>query len=433
MESKPPPADTFSIPLLLLVAAALIVFSLLFSAAESAFLSLNKLRVRFLRERRDRRAERAGKLLDKKELLLNTLLVSNALVNILLSALLTAAALKFFGPAGVGIATFVVTLILLVFGEITPKTIATRYPEKVAFGLSLFISYVSVVMRPIVIVFTAVSRFVLGFSGIRMNKPHQTFTEEEIKTYIDAGGDEGVLASGEKNMMRRVFKFKDLEAQDIMVPRKSIVAVPFNASYREILELSERTRFSCFPVFKKDIDDIIGILYVKDLLFYTGPQYEFSVQNIMRPPLFVSGIKKMSSIQQMFHDNRQSLAVVIDEYSGTDGLLTRKDISRELFGSVGSGTSRSGRTVLEHIKNPADCTVPGSVLLMDVSDLLGVMLESRINETLGGWIAEKLNHIPEAGESVKFGGWLFTVKKMSGMVVSEIRICTAAASEVREL
>lgn len=419
MDSKPPPADSI-LTLRLIGAAVLITLSMLFSASESAFLSLNKLRLRFLRDKHDKRAERAGKLLDNKERLINTLLISNEVVNVALSVIITGLAIKMFGQAGVGIATVVVTILLLVFGEITPKTVSAQHPERIAFGVSRFISIVTYIMRPFVSVFTLISRSVLRLFGVSTMKKAVSFTEDEIKTFIDVCGEEGVLEKSEKTMMNRVFKFTDLAAQDIMIPRRSIVAVPSDTKYRDIIELSERTRFSRFPVYGNDIDDIIGVIYLKDLLFYFGPRATFSVAEAMREPLFIPGTTKMSSIQAMLRENHQSFAIVIDEYSGTDGILTKEDITREIFGSIADEYQQSGRATDTVIADPQNAVLDGSARLGDLSEILHVPLASHGNETIAGFICDKLGHIPAVGESVCDSGYRFTVTEMDSLRIAEV-------------
>lgn len=411
MNTEPPPADSFYFIGLLAASAVLLTLSMLFSISESSFLAMNKLRLRALRQKKDKRALRAGKLLDRKDVLINTLLAANDLVNILLSSIITAACLKIFGESGVAYATFGATILLLIFGEITPKTLSTRHPDSIAYALSGFVTFVVTIMRPVSAVFTVAARGILALFGVSTKKPSRTYTEEEIKTFIDAGSEEGILEKGEDTMMNRVFKFTDLEAQDIMVPRTRITAVPYTATYRQILEKAQRTRLSRFPVYKKNIDDIAGIIYMKDFLQYKcsgAPQ--FKMQDVLRPPLFILGTKKMSSVMQMLRENRQSLAIVIDEYSGTDGLLTQEDITREIFGTSGKG--RKGHAQTGNICNIDDFVISGGVLLLDLKSILHIPLESEINETLGGWIAEKLDRMPETGDTVAFRGYRFTVKNM---------------------
>lgn len=416
------PSDNLII--LLLVAITCIVLSSLFSASESAFLGLNKLRVHFLREKGDKRAIRAGKLLERKEELLNMLLVGNEIVNVTLSVVLTSIFLKLFGAAGLGIATSIATVLLLIFGEITPKSLTTRYPEKSSFFLSRFVWFFFYFLRPFVIIFTSISRLFLRVFGISTKKKQATFTEEEIKTFIDVGGEEGVLENGEKNMMNRVFKFSDLNATDIMVPRCDVIGIETKASYRDIIQLSERTRISRFPVYAEDgIDNILGVLYVKDLLFFRGAKEDFSVEKLMRPPLFIPGTTKMSSIQEMMRKNKQSFAVVIDEYSGTDGILTTEDIEREIFGAIADDFQKAGDPTSVHIKNPDDNLLDGSARLIDLADELHLKLESRDNETIGGYICEVLGHIPVPGEFIEVGEYRFEVSSMDRLRIASVH-CT---------
>ena len=429
--TEPPPAES-SLITLFICAACLVTLSMLFSIAESSFLSINKLRLRSKINRKDKRALRAGKLLKEKEKLLNTLLVANELVNILLSSILTATALKMFGTSGVGIATGVTTIFLLIFGEITPKAVSTRHPDSFAYGLSLFVMVTVKIFSPVIPIFTFVSRVILKIFGISTKKENTSFSEEEIKTIIDIGSETGIIDKSEQRMMHRVFKFTDLEAQSIMVPRTKIVSVPVSAKYRDILELSERSHLSRFPVYRKDIDDIVGILYVKDLLFYDGLKKEFSVQNIMRPPLFIPGTKSISYAQNLLAQNHQTIAIVIDEYSGTDGILTKEDIFSEIFGFIKNDTRKAQNLISLNNLGGTDSksfTVSGETRLLELQEHLHIQLQSEINETIGGWITEKLDHIPEAGEKVEFFGFLFTVTKMSARRVETVQITAMEAAK----
>lgn len=412
---------------LLITAIILILLSMLFSASESAFLSVNKLRVRFLRDNKDKNAEKVGKLLDKKEELINTLLIGNNIVNIVLSAILTAAALQLFGAKGVGIATGVVTVILLVFGEITPKTIATKHPERIAFALSGFITVVFKILKPIVFIFTTISRTILKFFGIDTKKKDVSFTEDEIKMLFEVGSEEGIIQEHENAMMNRVFKFTDLSAVEIMIPRRNIVSVTLEMTYDEIVRLSFETKFSKFPVLKEkeNLDTIIGFLYLKDLLHFASESEKFTVKKAMRPPLFIPGTTTTSSIRHILRSNHQSMAVVIDEYSGTDGILTSEDIAREIF-----GTSKKDDDVQKSLKDfesifsfvKGSNIIEGSMRLSDFEEQFHISLVSRLNETVAGYILEKLERIAENGDVVRENGLKFTVKEMEGLRISKILV-----------
>ena len=399
----------------------LITLSMLFSISESSFLAMNKLRLRILRGKKDKRALRCGKLLDKKELLINTLLVANDFVNILLSSLLTALSLRLFGEKGVGIATLTVTLLLLIFGEITPKTLSTRNPDIIAYNLSLFVSIVVVIMRPAVFVFTAVSNIVLKLRKINTAKPVLSYTEEDIKQFIDAGWETGILERDEKNMMRRVFKFTDLEARDVMIPRTQIAALPENCAYKDILELAQRTHFSYFPVYHGNLDHIVGVLYLKDLLKFSDNGKNFDIKKAVRTPLFILGTKKISSVQQLFREHGQAAAIITDEYSGTFGFLTQTDIYRA---EDKNAQRRNVQTFsdLTELKDKSDFVIDGSILLADLKESLGLKLESEYNETLSGWITEKLGRIAKKGDSVESGEFKFTVDLMRKRRIAKVHV-----------
>ena len=413
---------------LFIIAAALIILSMLFSISESAFLGMNKLRLRILRKNKNRRALRAAKLLDKKEHLINTILISNDLVNVFLSAILTSIALSLFGPKGVSIATFTATVLLLIFGEITPKTIATRCPDPIAYGLSGFISIFVKLMYPLVFIVTAFSRLVLRIFGIKADKHKKSYTEEEIKTFFEMSSESGIIEEDENRFMNQIFKFSDLEAQDIMVPRTRIRAVPHDATYRDIIELSQRLGFTRFPVYRKSIDDIVGIIYLKDMIKYKSCPEDFKLSAVMRPPLFIPGTKTMSSVQQMMFESHQSIAIIIDEYSGTDGIVTEKDISREIFAMPGDDSLRGKVFDFDSVEDKRDFEINGSVLLRVLREDLKIPLDSNVNETIGGWVTEQLNRMPVSGDFVEYEGWIFEVKKIQAHRIERMRIYREAKS-----
>lgn len=425
--SEPPPAlaaDSAAVSGLaglLLAVVVLIILSMIFSSSESAFLSINRLRIRFLRSKKDRGAIRVGRLLDRKEQLLNTVLVGNNIVNIAITALLTSLALQLFGSSGVGIATLASTVVLLIFGEITPKTVGSRHPEPVAFLFSGLISFSMKLLSPLVFVFSGFARLASRALGIKSNQKTVSFTEDEIKNFIDVGEEEGVLEQDEKRMMHRVFRFTDLAAKDIMVPRTKIVAISLTTSYHAIIELAQQSRLSRFPVYRQNLDDIVGVLYIKDMMFYQGKSDNFFVQDIMRPPLYIVGTKKMSSVQQMLRENRQSLAVVIDEYSGTDGILTTEDISREIFGTVGDEFYQARMPQTVELAQ-GEALVDGAIRLTEVAERFGCSLHSEFYETLGGYLSEKLDKVPVEGDFYREQGMLFTVKEADATRILTIHV-----------
>lgn len=407
---------------LIILLAVLILLSMLFSISESSILGMNKLRLRVLKKKKNKRALRIAKLLEHRERLINSLLVSNDIVNILVSSILATVALELFGEGGVGIATLIATILLLIFGEITPKTISTRCPDRIAYFLSGFVKLVVALMTPVVAVVTFIARCTLRLFGIRTDSKKKSYTEEEIRTFFDLSEESGIIEEDANRFMNQIFKFSDLEAQDIMVPRLKIRAVSEDSTYRDIIELSERLGFTRFPVYRKSIDDIVGIIYLKDLLFYKDNPDDFDIKKVMRPPLFIIGTKKMSSVQNMLFENRQSMAIVIDEYSGTDGIVTEKDIAREIFALPGDKSLRGKVFDYDVVEDKNDFEINGLVLLKNLSASLGIPLNSNINETIGGWICEKLGRIPEAGDYVAYEGWIFQAVKIQSHRIERVRI-----------
>ena len=414
---------------LIIVLVILITLSMLFSISESSILGMNKLKLRILRKKKDKKAIRISKLLEHKEKLINTLLVSNDLVNIFVSSLITSVALSIFGEAGVGYATITATILLLLFGEITPKTISTRCPDKIAYALSGFVKVVYYIMQPIVFVVTHISRFFLRLIGIKTKNKKPSYTEEDIMTFFDLSSESGLIEEDENRMLNKVFKFTDLEAQDIMVPRTKIRALAEDVTYRQVVELSQRLGFTRFPVYRKSIDDIIGILYLKDLLQYKDHPQDFDIKRIVRPPLFIIGTKKISSVQNMLFENHQSMAIIVDEYSGTDGLITEKDISRQIFALPGDKSLRGKVFEYNSIEDKNDFEINGLVLLSVLKKDLHIDLDSKINETIGGWFTEQINRMPQTGDKVTFQGWTFTVQKIQSNRIERIKLQKEASEE----
>ena len=412
---------------LVAVAAVLIILSMIFSASESAFLSVNKLRVRFLRNQKNKKAARVWKLLKDRERLINTLLVGNNIVNIAISSIITIISLKLFGSGAVGVATFIATTLLLIFGEISPKIFATRHPEPIAFFFSGFILVLEFVLTPFVFIFTRISNLMLKIFGINLKGEQKTFSEEEIKTFIDMGTEEGLLENNEKKMMHRVFKFTDLEAKDIMIPRKDIVAVSVDDSLEQVLKTARTNRLSRLPVFKNSIDNIVGILYVKDLVKIYGQEDfdSFKLNDVMRPPLFILETKKMSSIQQMLRENHQGMAIVIDEYSGTSGILTTENISQEIFGPLETVYELEAKTSDIKFDQDGKSIIGGQTRLVDLNEILRTKLNSNHCETIGGYISEVLGRIPQNKDFIEAENYIFTVQKMDDKRVAEVKIKAA--------
>jgi CBS domain containing-hemolysin-like protein len=279
---------------------------------------------------------------------------------------------------------------------------------------------------PFTLLFTIVPR---AFSRKDSQEKKVSFTEEEIKTFFEIGEEEGVLENREKTMMHRVLSFTDLCARDVMKPRTKIVSIQRGASYRTVLELSERTRLSRFPVCGEGIDDIAGVLYIKDMLAYKTAPASFSVQNIMRVPVFIPATKKISSVQQVLRESKQSLAVVVDEYSGTAGILSIEDIAQEIFGKVADEYDATPRQSITQIHDD-EYLCDASIRLTVIAEKLGVTLTSKYYETLAGYMLEKLDSIPRMGDSVTDAQAVLTVSDATERKIQKVHIKKLDAAHV---
>ncbi len=420
--SEPPPWGAY-----LLAVAGLLVCSMFFSAAESAYLSSSKLRIRYLKEKNDRAATRVDRLLNRKNFFINLILIGNNIVNIAMSSLITSVSLRLFGDAGIGIATACATVIILIFGEILPKSIAIQRPEPIALRLSLPLSILSVLMAPIVLVFTALTQFVtfaITPAAARARaKSAKAVTEDDIKTLIEVGEEEGLIESHEREMMTNVLKYADLAARDVMTQRTDIVGVSEGATRGEIIALSKNSAFSRFPVFGEDIDDIRGILYVKDFLFApNGESEDYPAKKYLRPALFVLENRKVASVQATMRKGLHGIAVVLDEYGGTAGILTVSDLAAEIFGAVEDeyDDARDSEGIPRKDSLPAD--FDGTERLDALNELLGERLASEFYDTVGGLAMERGGEIPIPGYRFREGDLEFTVLEMEGNRVARVRV-----------
>lgn len=333
MDTGEPP----HIILLLVSLLALFLLSMFFSSAETAFLSLNKLKLRFLRERNNRAAARAEKILQNKQKFLSTILIGNSIVNIAISVVLTAAALRIFGDSGLGIAVAAGTVLLLIFGEILPKSIALVYPDALSLAFARFLLLLMAILSPVVTLFSAVTGVLLRLCGIREAQNTATVTEADLREFFQAREESGFIGSDERTVLTNILRYGDFSVRSVMTPRRDIAAIHISASAAEIIELSKKSRFSRFPVYSTNIDAIQGFFYIKDFLF--SPEYldgsaAFQVSAYLRKPLFVFETTKLAQVEKKFHTEQQTMAIVLDEYGGTAGLITVEDVSEEIFGSI---------------------------------------------------------------------------------------------------
>ncbi len=409
----------------LIFLAVLIFLSALFSSAETAFLSTNKIRLRNLQEEGEKKADLVLFMLDNQNKLISALLVGNNIVNIGSSALATKMATEAFGNAGVGIATGIMTLLVLVFGEVIPKNLAAAHAETWAMFIAPFIRLVSFVLTPVVFLLTKLSDFVVHFSKSD-DEEDPTITEDEFKILVNVGQEEGVLDESESEMINSIFEFDETVVKAIMVPRIDIVAVDVEDSINEALRIIVDGGHSRIPAYEESIDNIVGILYAKDIFAHLDADFDtMKVKELLRPAYYIPETKKVSDLLNELRLKKVHMAIILDEYGGTNGLVTIEDLIEEIIGDIQDEYDVEDDLIVMHGEDHlvADARAP----IGDVEDAFDVELDEEILEdseadTIGGLAFEHLGGIPAVGDEVTVGRFLIRIVDVSGRRISKVEI-----------
>ncbi|MEN8435826.1 CNNM domain-containing protein [Clostridium septicum] len=393
-----------------------------FSMSETALMALSKIRIRHMVEEGVKGAKLVEKLTEEPNKLLGAILIGNNIVNIGASALATSLALKAFGESGVGIVTVIMTVLVLIFGEITPKSIAKQKSEKVALRVSKIINLTVKIFKPFIAIFTAISGIFIKLLGCNPKASEPFITEEELRTMVGVSEEEGVLEGVEKEMIFNVFDFVDAQVKDVMVQRVDVIAVDVNATYDEVLEVIKTEQFSRIPVYNQTIDDVVGILNVKDLIMAERNKEDFKVIDYMREPYYTFEFKKIKELFSEMKKTRNHIAVVLDEYGGNVGIVTIEDLIEEVFGDIEDEYDDENNEI-EVVKED-EYIVDGSARLDDISDLIGVNMESEEFDSVGGLIIGELGRFPEQDEEITSNNIRFVVEDIDKNRIKKVRIYT---------
>lgn len=382
----------------MLVIVVLLCLSAFFSSAETALTTVNKMRMRSLSESGNKAASRVLKITENPGKMLSTILVGNNIVNISASSLMTTLTIALFGNAAVGVATGILTLLILVFGEITPKTLSTLYAEKIALAYSGVIYWLMVIMTPVIFLVNQLSTGVLLLLRVDPNKKREAITEEELRTIVQVSHEEGVIESEEKKMINNVFDFGESVAHDIMVPRIDMVFVDVEATYEELMEIFRKERFTRMPVYEGSTDNVIGIINMKDLILYDQDQ-PFSIRDYLRQPHYTYEYKKISELMMEMRKTLNNIAIVLDEYGATAGLITLEDMLEEIVGEIRDEYDADEEDEIR-VVSENEYLVNGSTKLDDLNERLELQLESEDYDSIGGLVIGLLGHLPEEDEEV---------------------------------
>lgn len=388
--------DSDAIQIVILV--ILLLLSAFFSSAETALTTVNKIRIRSLAEEGNKSALVVTKIIEDPGKMLSAILIGNNIVNLTASSLATVLATKHFGSAGAGISTGILTFLILVFGELSPKTLATVHAEKLSLMYGRIIHCYLILLTPVIFIFNGISHGVLLLFRINPKKATKKITENELRTIVDVSHEEGVIESEEREMINNVFDFGDSLAKDIMTPRADVTFADINASYKELMELYREDKYTRIPVYEDSTDNVVGILNMKDLLFYNDVE-NFNIRDIMREANYTYEYKKTSELLYEMRQGSFSIVIVLDEYGTTSGLVTLEDLLEEIVGEIHDEFDENEVNAIRKI-NDLEYLVEGSVKLDDINDQLTLNLESEDYDSIGGIIIELLDDIPKEGDCV---------------------------------
>ena len=359
----------------IIVLLILLIGSSFFSASETALMSLSKIRIRHMQDEGIKGAKLVASLIDDPNKLLTSILIGNNVVNIAATSISTSLFIALIGPQGVAVATFIMTILVLLFGEITPKTIAANSSEKVSILVSKPIKVIIFLLTPLVWVFNLITGVIFKILGVD-NKNNQPYiTEEELKTMVNVSHEEGVLEIEERQIINNVFQFGDMQAKEAMVQRLDMVVINIEASYDEIIDMFKNEKLSRMTVYNESIDDIIGILNIKDVIFLTDEEIKnFDINKYIREPFFTYEFKKITQLLEEMKIEKTQMAIVVDEYGGTSGLITIEDLVEVIVGDIEDEYDEEDEEII--VIKEDEYVVEGSTKITDVNELIGVNLES---------------------------------------------------------
>ena len=390
----------------LLILILLIGLSAFFSSAETALTTVNKIRIRNLAEAGDKSAVTLTKVLEDQGKMLSAILVGNNVVNLTASSMSTTLAMNIWSNKAVGIATGILTLVILVFGEISPKTISTLYSEKISLKYAKIIYMFMTVMTPVIYAVNVLSSGFLRLVHVDPNRKQEAITEDELRTIVEVSHEEGVIESEEKKIINNVFDFGDSVAKDIMVPRIDMAMVEVGATYDELIDIFREEKYTRMPVYEETTDNVIGIINMKDVLLIDRNE-EFH----LREPLYTYEYKNTAELMVEMRQTSNNMIIVLDEYGATAGMITLEDLLEEIVGEIRDEYDEDEEQELVEV-GPGEYVVEGSMKLDDLNDQLDLELESEDYDSIGGLIIGQLDRLPEEGESVVCEGIRLVVDRL---------------------
>lgn len=409
-----------SVAIRFIVLLVLIFLSAFFSCAETALTTVNRIRVRTLIEEGNKKAVTLGKVIENSGKMLGAILIGNNIVNISTSSIATVLAIDLLGNTGAGVATGIITLLILIFGEITPKTFATLNAETISLHVAGIIYTLMYILTPAIYIINQLSLGVLKLLRVNPDNKGTTITETELRTIVDVGHEEGIIESEERRIINNVFDFGDARARDVMIPRIDMTFVSIDSTYQELLDIFEEFRYTRLPVYQGTNDNVIGIINMKDILLYK-PDTEFHIKDYLREAYYTYESKRISELMLEMRKTSVNIAIVLDEYGATAGLITLEDLLEEIVGEIRDEYDEDEDEVFKTISD-TEYEVDGQIKLGDLNDLLDSSLSSEDYDSLGGYIMENLDRLPEQGDMFTAEGFQFSVISLDKNRIERVHI-----------
>jgi len=407
--------------LYLVLLVACFILSAFFSGSETAFIALERYRVEHLVATKVKGARRVASLLERPERLLSTILFSNNLVNTAAAALATVLAVSLWGTEkGVVIATIGVTIVLLIFSETTPKTIAIRHAEKLSLTVARTVEILSWLLAPLVLVLSWIASGITRMVG-GTPVPRSLVSDEEIRTMISVGHKEGTVEEAEAKLLHKVFDFGDRPVSEAMIPRPEVVSIEEGSKIADFLAIYAESPLSRFPVFQENMDNVVGILSVKDVLMGLAKgniNNDSLIDGLIRPAYFTPETKRINELFAEMQDKNYRMAVVVDEYGGTAGIVSLSGLVEEIVGPVGDELAEVEKEY--EVINEHTFQIDGSMRVEEANEEMNLELPEGDYETVAGFVLHLLGHIPKQGEQLRYKGLKLVITKMRGLKIEEI-------------
>ena len=414
----------------LIILLILLGLSAFFSSAETALTTANRIRMRSMAEEGNKRAQAAMQVTDNSGKMLSAILIGNNIVNLSAASLTTSLAYS-FGGSMVAIASGILTVLILLFGEITPKTMATIHAEKMALIYAPIIRVFMKIMTPLIFVINGLSMGILFLLRVDPSAKNKAMTETELRTIVDVSHEDGVIESDEREMIYNVFDLGDAKAKDVMVPRVHVTFADVNSSYDELIDIFREDKFTRLPIFEDTTDNVIGTINMKDLLLYDSSK-EFHIRDILREAYFTYEYKSISELLVEMRQAALNIAIVLDEYGETAGLITLEDILEEIVGEIHDEYDENEEEYVKEV-GEREYLVEGSLNLDDLNDRLDLDLSSEEYDSLGGFIIERLDRLPEAGDEITTDeGIRMVVEKLDKNRIERVHLYLPEKEETEE-